>query len=397
VAALAILGAAAGVLATGRSAAWQSDQTVAPAPASVDASALNRSVARGVAFLRQAQAADGSYSNHPGITAIAATALLKSGLTPSDPTVARSIAYLQARIHEDGGIYQDGSNHKNYETCLALVLFQEANREGKYADLVASAEKFVKGQQWDAEEGHEESSMYFGGAGYGSQTRPDMSNTSFLIETLHALGRSADDPAMKKALVFVSRSQNLESAHNTTEFAAKINDGGFYYTPAAGGNSFAGKTPEGGLRSYGSMTYAGLKSMIYAGVDRDDQRVKAAYEWVRRHYSVAENPGVGDQGLFYYYHTFAKALSTIGDDVLTTADGKAHNWRADLVRQLASTQKEDGSWINANTRWLEGDPNLVTAYSLLALSYCQQKPLGNPPADRVLPDAVPSTPARRDR
>ena len=30
-------------------------------------------------------------------------------------------------------------------------------------------------------------------------------------------------------------------------------------------------------------------------------------------------------------------------------------------------QKDDGSWINGNARWLEGDPNLVTAYSLLAL------------------------------
>jgi squalene-hopene/tetraprenyl-beta-curcumene cyclase len=33
----------------------------------------------------------------------------------------------------------------------------------------------------------------------------------------------------------------------------------------------------------------------------------------------------------------------------------------------------DGSWVNENPRWMEGDPNLVTAYALLALAYCQKE------------------------
>ena len=50
---------------------------------------------------------------------------------------------------------------------------------------------------------------------------------------------------------------------------------------AAGGQSQAGTTPNGGLRSYGSMTYAGLKSMIYAGVGPEDVEVAevAGAEW----------------------------------------------------------------------------------------------------------------------
>jgi squalene-hopene/tetraprenyl-beta-curcumene cyclase len=192
-----------------------------------------------------------------------------------------------------------------------------------------------------------------------------------LIEALHDVGRGPDDPALQKALVFVSRCQNLESAENTTQFAAKVNDGGFYYTIAAGGSSQAGETPDGGLRSYGSMTYAGLKSMIYAGVTKDDQRVKAALQWIRKHYSLNENPGMGDAGLYYYYNTFAKSLGTLGEDQLVDAAGKVHDWRADLIEKLLSTQQPDGSWVNSNTRWLEGDPHLATAYSLLALSYCR--------------------------
>ena len=61
------------------------------------------------------------------------------------------------------------------------------------------------------------------------------------------------------------------------------------------------------------MTYAGLKSFLYAGLKKDDMRVKAAMDWIKRHYDLTENPGVGKQGLFYYYHVFAKALAVYGD------------------------------------------------------------------------------------
>ena len=338
-----------------------------------DADKLEQAISRGVGFLQQAQADDGSFSasSGPGVTAIAATALLRSGRTANDPLVARALEYLQRHVHDDGGIYQDGSRYKNYETSLAIVCFELANRNGRYNGLLANAERFVKQQQWDEDEGHEISSMSYGGAGYGSHERPDLSNTSFLVEALHAVGRGEDDPALQKALVFISRCQNLEGEHNTSPFAAQVNDGGFYYTVAAGGQSMAGETPEGGLRSYGSMTYAGLKSMIYAGLTRDDPRVKAAYKWICRNYTLEENHGMGAQGLYYYYHTFAKALAAIGEGRLVDSNGESHDWRAELAEELISRQQPDGSWINSNTRWLEGDPHLVTGYSLLALSYCR--------------------------
>ena len=137
--------------------------------------------------------------------------------------------------------------------------------------------------------------VQFGGAGYGrTGDRPDLSNTSFLVDALKAAGNDANSEAIQRALIFVSRCQNLESKDNTTPFAAKINDGGFYYTPAAGGSSQAGVDEStGGLRSYASMTYAGLKSMIYAGVKPDDPRVKAALGWLKKHYDLDSNPGMG--------------------------------------------------------------------------------------------------------
>ncbi|MGD9858344.1 MAG: hypothetical protein AB7U20_25665, partial [Planctomycetaceae bacterium] len=168
---------------------------------------------------------------------------------------------------------------------------------------------------------------------------------------------------------------NLETEFNTTPHAGKIEDGGFYYTAAAGGETKAETTPNGGLRSYASMTYAGLKSMIYAGLTPDDQRVKAATEWIKRFYTLEENPGIGQQGLFYYYHTFAKTLSVMGVDEFEEASGAKHDWRKELAEHLFSVQQSNGSWLNPTDRWYEGDPNLVTAYALLALSYCEPEPI----------------------
>jgi squalene-hopene/tetraprenyl-beta-curcumene cyclase len=346
----------------------------ATAEAGPDQAALSASIEKAVEFLAKSQADDGSYSSQagPGITALVATAVLRSGRSADDPVVAKALKYLDGFTHDDGGIYAPGSRYQNYETALAILAYHAANTDGRYDERLKQAEAFIKKIQWDSDEGHAEDSMSYGGAGYGSHSRPDLSNTSFLIEALHAVGTPADDEALQKALVFVSRCQNLESKHNTTEFASKIDDGGFYYTIAAGGSSQAGATADGGLRSYGSMTYAGLKSMIYCGVGPQDPRVEAATKWIKDHYTLAENPGMGADGLYYYFHTFAKALDAVGNDELVDADGKSHDWRSELAAQLIKLQKKDGSWTNSSERWLEADPHLVTAYSLLALDYCSK-------------------------
>ena len=186
-------------------------------------------------------------------------------------------------------------------------------------------------------------------------------------------GPPADDPALQKALVFVSRCQNLKSEFNDQAWAGKVNDGGFIYTAANGGSSVAGKTADGGLRSYAGMTYAGLKSMIHAGLTPDDPRVKAAYDYITKHYSLDENPGLGQRGLYYYYQTFAKAMALIGKPTDRRRAGKSHDWRAELAAALAKRQNANGSWVNPADRFMEGDPNIVTSYGLLALSYARPK------------------------
>jgi squalene-hopene/tetraprenyl-beta-curcumene cyclase len=174
----------------------------------------------------------------------------------------------------------------------------------------------------------------------------------------------------------VSRCQNLKSEYNDRPWASKINDGSFIYTAAEGGETKTDEPP-GFLTGYGSMTYAGVKSMIYCGVSKDDPRMVKALEWLKKHYTVDANPGMpaalSERGLYYYYHTMAKCLSTMGVDTFEDATGVKHDWRTDITAALAKRQRPNGSWVNHNDRWMEGDPNLVTGYALLTLSYCKPK------------------------
>jgi squalene-hopene/tetraprenyl-beta-curcumene cyclase len=359
---------AAGLLGLTANPAWSREEH--------RASADGEMVARAVNFLRARQAADGSWSGdrtEPGITALVVAALLRSRqVTPSEPVVSRALAYLEQFLGPKGGLSE--AAHANYTTSIALMAFHEANRNGRYDRTIKGGQDFLKTMQWDESEGKGQDSDFYGGAGYGGRnSRPDLSNTAFMIEALRDTGLPPDDPALKKALVFVSRCQNFKGEFNDREWAGKVNDGGFIYTAANGGSSVAGKTDDGGLRSYASMSYAGLKSMIHAGLTPDDPRVKAAYAYITKHYTVDENPGLGQVGLYYYYQVFARAMALIGKPTVVDGSGREHDWRADLTAALAKRQGANGGWVNPSDRFMEGDPNLVTSYALLALSHTRPK------------------------
>jgi squalene-hopene/tetraprenyl-beta-curcumene cyclase len=330
-------------------------------------------VAKAVEALKKRQGEDGSFSpklGGPGITALVAAALLQNGYTADDPIVAKCLAYLEKSVQKDGGVYD--KKLANYTTCVALVTFTEANRNGKYDTLIKNGTKFLKTLQYD-DSVVEEKDGKFGGVGYDGKERPDLSNTQYFVDALLAAGVPKNDPAIQRALKFISRCQNLPGETNDQPFAKKTSaddKGGLTYNPFPNEKNPA-LTPDGGLRSSGVMTYAGLKSFIHAGVSKDDPRVKAAADWIRRHYTVDANPGQGTSGLYYYYHTFGKAMTAFGEDEFTDKDGKKHNWRLDLFNALKTRQRADGGWLNDNPAFLENNADLTSAYALLALSYCK--------------------------
>jgi squalene-hopene/tetraprenyl-beta-curcumene cyclase len=331
---------------------------------------------RAIAFLQKSQSADGSYSSKlagPGVTALVVAALIRNGVSTSDPTIEKALKAMEKNIKKDGGIYDKGL--ANYTTSVAIMGFVEANKDGKFDSIIKNGTAFLKKLQYG--EDVKQDDPKFGGAGYMKGDRPDLSNTQFLVDAMLAAGIPKNDPAVQRALKFISRCQNLPGEEaNDQPFAKKTTEedkGGFTYIPIDFDEN-RHKTAAGGLRSLGAMTYGGLKSFLYAGVSKDDPRVKGALGWIRKHYTLDENPGMGTAGLFYYYHTFAKAMAALGDDEFTDSADKKHDWRKDLFEALKKRQNKDGSFTNKGDRVFgEGDSNLATAFALLSLSYCEKK------------------------
>jgi squalene-hopene/tetraprenyl-beta-curcumene cyclase len=360
-------------------------ETAEPAAkGAADPQLWDRTVDRAVQYLKGTQAEDGSWSRDksPGVTGICLTGMLQTGkLSPADPAAQKALKYIESLVNPKAG-HIAGKDPKvqlqNYVTCVNVMALCAADRDS-YKQVVGDAAKFLTRLQWDEEEGKTPKDDFYGGAGYDSKSRPDLSNTQFFLDALKAAGVPPDDPAYKRALTFVSRCQNLKGEHNDQPWAGKVNDGTFIYSAAGGGQTKVqdAPNPDGGLPGYGSMTYAGIKSLIYCGVASNDPRVQKALEWIRKHYTLDENPGMPKQraqwGLYYYYHTMAKCLDVLGIDELTDAAGQKHDWRAELTAALAKRQRPDGSWLNEQDRWMEGDPNIVTGYALMALSHCKPK------------------------
>lgn len=341
-------------------------------------------MARALKFQAAAQAQDGGWpgptgASDPAITALVAQTFIQHpDYGPNHPISKRAIDFVLKFQQPDGGIYDPKMGYLNYSTSVAVMALA-AMRVPAMQGKVDTGVAFLKKNQWvegtcdndgtDITSGH----VWYGGAGYGRHKRPDLSNTQMMLDALVASGLPGDDPAIQKALKFVQRCQ-MRAESNDQPFASGGGDGGFIYTPANGGQSMAGTIEVDGqprLRSYGSMTYAGFKSMIYAKVSRDDPRVQAAWDWIRSYYTLDSNPNMpgehSKQGLYYFYHVFAKALDAWGEPTLTDSSGAVHDWRAELCEKLLTLQRPDGSWANEADRWMEDNPHLVTAYAVLSL------------------------------
>jgi hypothetical protein len=338
-----------------------------------DPQEVQKVIDKAVGFLKTTQGEDGVFSPKfagPGITSLVIAGVAKNGVSPKEPMLAKGLDYLAKKTKADGGIYDKGL--ANYTTSVAIMALKEVNTGGKYDAAIKNAGEFLKKIQNDEEPTH----LNHGGFGYDAKSRPDLSNSGFSVEAMIAAGLSKDDPAVQKALKFIGRCQNLPGETNDQAFAKKTTEedkGGFTYDPhLSDKNKY--QTAAGGLRSLGGMTYSGLKSFLYAGVDRKDKRVEAAVNWIKHHYTLEENPGMGKAGLFYYYHTLAKAMDALGDDVFVDAKGVKHDWRAELFATLQKQQLQNGSWRNTGERTFgEDDPNLATAFALLSLSYCKKR------------------------
>lgn len=353
---------------------------------------IKSAIDRGCNWLIDQQRPDGGYGSYVsdvGITALVIHSLARSPRRYEEedgPFMSAAVDLLLANRHKDGSIYEKGRGLWNYKTTmsiLALSALDKNRKEPRYGEVIVGARDFIVGLQCSEEStplpyDRDKNRNAFGGIGYGSDRRPDLSNTQFALEALQAGGLAEDSDVFQRVQLFLGRCQNHSQNDMLDGKARKsTGDGGFFYQP---GESKAGviKDESGveALRSYGSMTYAGVKSYIYAGLGKDDPRVQAAWEWIRNNFTVDENPGMatevdpsrGQMGLYYYYVVMARTFEVLEVKQFQDGSGKTIDWVQELGRKLLSLQHKDGYWKNPVSRWMEADPAVVTAYCTWALS-----------------------------
>lgn len=349
---------------------------------------VQTSIDRGLAFLKSQQKPDGSWSNaeHPALTAMPVVAFQRepSGKNLQSPPdfLRKSYDYLRSFVQPDGGIY--GKGLSNYNTSVVMMVLLSTG-EPKDEPIIQAARKFVGAQQASNMAKPETN----GGFGYGptgsspKRQHPDLDNTLVALEALRYYEKmrpnselaGAKDLDWKAAAEFISRAQNLAATNKEPWVSEEQgNKGGFIYYP---GFSNAGEfepTPgKKAWRSYGTMTYAGMLSLLYADVKSGDPRVQGALGWLKGNYTLEENPGMQEQGLYYYYHLMTKGLAAAGIDTLDLPDGRRVDWKREVALKLLNLQQGDGQWVNKTGRWMESDPVLVTSYCVLALEMIYHK------------------------
>ncbi len=343
---------------------------------------VQHAIDRGLTWLLARQDAAGWWStaDHPAVTALVVSGFLGEPTERyrTNPPLAltKAIAYLAGSAQPDGGLHR--GSLANYNTAITATALALANQPA-HSDLLRRARAYLIRSQNDFGEPGRVDTPLDGGVGYGDKNQhADLNNTLMALEALRATEHltrdrvpgTTPDLDWAAAIQFIQNCQNLPS-HNRQPWVSEAasDRGGFVYYPGysmAGGvtNAATGRVA---LRSYGSISYAGLLSYVHAQLERDDPRVAGVMDWLRAHYTLDENPGLGQQGLYYYLHLLTKALHAHGVDTLELKGGRQVLWRREVALRFLNLQQADGSWVNTENRWWEKDPHLVTAYAVLAL------------------------------
>ncbi len=364
-----------------------------PTPEEEWRAAAERAATNGIEWLRAMQQPTGAWSNtnFPALTALPLWAFLRSGNKELDPNIRRAVAFIAANAHETG-VYrgaifrpvpgQKSGGYINYNTAISMLVLHKTG-DPSLAPLVLNAREFLARSQYMGD------SLHYGGMGYDSATQrdyADLSNSYVAYEAMRLThdveerrGARMMDLNWKAALRFIQRCHNHPKFNDQGWASPDPGEkGGFAYMPDNYRPDFGAYKDANGVLRYRSapgMTYAGLLSYLYAGVERSDPRVLAAVAWIGETWNPDKsnrNPELAGQpeekgGLYYMYYVMARALAAYGEDELERPDGTRIRWREELTSRLVARQREDGHWTNEYGRYWESDPTLVTAYAVLAL------------------------------
>jgi hypothetical protein len=306
---------------------------------------LVRARERAVAFLLQ-QLANGKveeyHGQEGGVPSLAALALLKSGVKPTDDRFAKTLADIRALEPKT-----------TYVVALQTLVLCAAEPK-KDVGVIRRNVKWL-------EETQIRTGFRLGAWGYGQieQGRGgfgDSSNTQFALLALHEAdlaGAAVSDKTWRLALDHWIADQNGDGSWG-------------YYKPMDG---------------MGSDTCAGLISVAVASRRVADKAEREAaqralqrgQQWLAKHFSVEKNPRPAvnsSDGLWHFY--YLRALERAARLTEQSRFGD-HDWRKEGVDLLLKSQEDDGSWKDRGHS--EDKPAIATSLALLFLT---PEPSANP-------------------
>ncbi len=278
----------------------------------------DRAIAKGLAYLAQAQHEDGSfaggtYRGNVAICGLAGLAFLAGGNSPNRGPyglqVARSVDYLLDQTQESGFIIAPGANSHGpmYGHGFATLFLAECHGMSQRPSLREKLEKAVELiESTQNDEG-----------GWRYQPRrldADISVTICQVMALRAArngGIHVPRETIDRCIEYVRRSQNP--------------DGGFMYMVSGGESAFA-------------RSAAGVVALYSAGVYQGPEIDKGiAY---LMHFIPGEGRAGLNQSYYYYGHYYAvQAMWHRGGEAW-------QRWFPAIRDELVSRQRNDGSWVS---------------------------------------------------
>ncbi|MEI6272327.1 MAG: hypothetical protein WCQ03_02525, partial [Phycisphaerae bacterium] len=148
------------------------------------------------------------------VTALVVRAFAQRGLNiQSDAALDRATTRLVALVTGKNGFEPDSSGGMATYVASCTAMGLAALQETKYEKTLAAALAWIRESQWDENEGIAPTQDWYGGVGYGSKGRPDLSNTQLMLDALHESNATAKDASVERAVIFLTRCQNLKSTN----------------------------------------------------------------------------------------------------------------------------------------------------------------------------------------
>ncbi len=366
---------------------------------------LDRGLAVAAQYLIDHQDADGAwrsdtygvFKDGPSLTPLVLETLLALPATEKSELACRKGAAYLARLVRGDGIIDEGPHGLSYPVYTAVFAVRALSRPQmmEFRQARDAWLRFLRQRQLTEELGWQPTDKQYGGWGYSAHiprkprsgeplqplTESNLSATTFALEALQAAGCSPEDPAFKRALIFVQRCQNYSGEVSEADVA--FDDGGFFFIyddSVRNKAGSAGKDRHGRERfsSYGSTTADGVRSLLACGLPSDHPRVQAARTWLEKNFRPSVHPGkygpdreMNRQAVYFYYClSVAKAFDALGAKEIKTGVGYL-NWAHEVFEDLLKRQQPDGSWINSAVAVREDDPVVATCLATQTLMLCR--------------------------